>query len=72
MKNIVLEEQMELSLSNAENKRKAGARKKKTNRAGWWFGQMRQIVDKAIDWKARPLPRSHQAYLGLERQETMW
>ena len=46
--------------------------KKPSRRAGWWFGQMRRVVDHAIDWTPKPTPRAHQVYLSLDRQTQQW
>jgi hypothetical protein len=69
MKNITLEVQMELTLASAS---KAAQAKKSPRRAGWWFSQMRQTVDKAIDWKPQPTPPSHQVYMALQRNGPNW
>jgi hypothetical protein len=70
MKEMTLEMQMELTLANAS--KTVNARKTRTRRAGWWFGQMRSAVNKAMDWKPRPAPPSHQVYLSLDRGEPKW
>ena len=36
-------------------------------RAAWWFSQMHQVVDRAIDWSAAPRPRPEQLPLTLAR-----
>jgi hypothetical protein len=69
MKNITLEEQMELTLASSQT---VNARHTRTRRAGWWFGQMRRAVDKALDWKPRPAPPSHQVYMALQKQDANW
>jgi hypothetical protein len=67
MKNITLENQMELTLVKTIAGSKNN-RQNRTRRAGWWFGQMRQVVDRAIDRKPRPTPPTHQVYLALQQQ----
>lgn len=70
MKNIVLEEQMELGLGSAKKIR--SRRASPPRRAGWWFSQMRRVVDRAIDWKPRPPAPAHQAFLTLDRRTPTW
>jgi len=73
MKTAELKNQMELSLEIRANYR--GRRSKKpTRRAGWWLTQMRQVVDRAIDWRPQPIPRAHQVCFVLDRQSqsTNW
>lgn len=41
-------QQLELSLAQVSQLSSRGSRR--SPRAGWWFGQMRQIVDGAPDW----------------------
>jgi hypothetical protein len=65
-----LEEQMELTI--AANVKTVDARKTRTRRAGWWFGQMRRAVDKAMDWKPRAAPPSHQVYMALQKHDANW
>jgi hypothetical protein len=71
MKTAELKKQMELTLEIRMNR---GARhtKRPTRRAGWWFSQMRQTVDRAIDWTPQPLPKRHQVYFALDRQSPNW
>jgi predicted RNA-binding protein with RPS1 domain len=53
--------QMELSLEKAQACPSA-QRRRRTNRASWWFQRMRQVVDKAIDWQTAPSARPEQIY----------
>jgi len=71
MKNIALEDQMELTLGSGAQ-RKAAKRKASPRRAGWWFGQMRRAVDRALDWKPRPAAPAHQDYFALESNPQNW
>ena len=60
-------EQMELSLAGG----KAIAtprREHRMKRAAWWFGQMRQLVNSAIDWETAPAPRPEQPWLELSHR----
>ena len=72
MKNIVLEEQMELTLETQVQNTGRTRRKAQSRRAGWWFGQMRRVVDKAMDWSSNPAPRAHQVHFSLDRQSPNW
>jgi hypothetical protein len=71
MKTNELKEQMELGLETRALRLRRRA-KKPTRRAGWWFGQMRRVVDRAIDWSPRPVPPANQVYLALDRQSPNW
>jgi len=35
---------------------------RRLSRAQWWFAQMRQIVDRAMDWQPAPEPRPEQIW----------
>ena len=37
-------------------------RRRRLNRAQWWFQRMRQIVDRAVDWQPTPPPRPEQIW----------
>jgi hypothetical protein len=38
-------------------------------RAGWWFGQMRNIVSRAMDWESAGSPRPEQIWIpGAHRE----
>jgi hypothetical protein len=71
MKTTELKEQMELTLETRSFRRSRGG-KKRLGRARWWFSQMRQTVDRAIDWTPQPLPRAHQVYFTMERETPNW
>ena len=36
------------------------------SRAAWWFGQMRKVVNAAIEWKPTPVARPEQTYITLD------
>ena len=62
------QQQLELTLagnintnSNARAPKKGG-RKSIAHRADWWFRQMRQVVDRALDWEPAPRFRPEQIW----------
>jgi hypothetical protein len=52
--------QIELSFEAAC--RRLSRRERRLTRAQWWFERMRQVVDRAIDWKSAPQPRPEQMW----------
>jgi hypothetical protein len=47
--------QMELGLSTAQRLANSlNHRRRRANRARWWFAQMRRAVDSALDWQPAP------------------
>jgi hypothetical protein len=42
-----------------------GRRNRRRQRAQWWFGQMRRVVDAALEWRPAPEARPEQVYLTL-------
>lgn len=67
MKEIHLEQnrQLEFGLTREEEARAARRDERRVKRARWWFGQMRQAVNRAIDWSAAPSARPEQVYFPL-------
>ena len=61
-------EQLELGLGRAKLPAASSKRQGRMTRAAWWFGQMRQIVDRAIDWQPAPEARPEQEWLGLSHR----
>ncbi len=48
---------------------KAARREGCIARAGWWFAQMRDIVERAMDWEAAGEPRPEQIWIpGASRE----
>lgn len=43
--------QMELSLKAKRLRAAARQKQLRQERAQWWFGQMRRVVDSALEWK---------------------
>ena len=66
-KQIVIIEQLELSLDGAKPLA-LPPRESRMARAAWWFGQMRRLVSAAVDWQAAPEPRPQQPWLQLSHQ----
>ena len=62
--------QLELSLNSLqESAQRQGNRRPNSHAPGWWFRQMRQIVDRAFDWQPLPAPRPEQIWFpGTHRQ----
>ena len=54
---------MELGLAGANQCPRVARRERRLNQAHWWFDQMRQVVEQAMDWE--PAPRFQPEQLGL-------
>lgn len=65
--NMTTQNQLELSLAGTNRCPRAMKRQVRANRANWWFGQMRQVVDRAFEWEPAPRFESEQILL-TERQ----
>ena len=64
---MINQTQLELELAAAQRCPRSEKRQAKANRASWWFGQMRQVVDRAFEYE--PAPRFHsEQILFTERQ----
>lgn len=62
-------QQMELGFGGQKRLGRSGRRERRMTRAKWWFTNMRQIVDRAMDWQAAAEPRPEQTWLpGANRQ----
>jgi hypothetical protein len=55
-------EQMELGFTGKTNVN-LNKRQQRLQRASWWFGRMRDVVDRAIDWNPSLPGRPEQIYL---------
>jgi hypothetical protein len=44
-------QQLEITLKASTLRRSRSFRRRRMPRASWWFQQMRQVVDQAIEWK---------------------
>jgi hypothetical protein len=60
---------MELGFANGSRLRSVTRRQRRLQRAAWWFSQMRQAVDRALDWQGAPSPRPEQTWLPGTRRE---
>ena len=60
---------MELSLETTSSSRPRIHRVRRQRRAHWWFQQMRQMVERALDHEAAVPPRSEQIYFSLPRRQ---
>ncbi len=56
---------MEFGLSPEQTARSTERRQRRIKRAQWWFGQMRQVVNRAMDWSSAPPARPEQVYFPL-------
>ena len=62
-------EQLELGFHGAEIRPATPPREGRIARANWWFGQMRDIVERAMDWSAEAKPRPEQIWIpGASRE----
>ena len=55
-------EQMELVLGKNKACKSPRRPQRRLSRANWWFDRMREVVDKATDWKPAPPARPEQIY----------
>jgi len=62
-------EQIEMSLENRPRLRPAIGRQRRLRRAHWWFQQMREVVDRALDRDPAPPARPEQIYFSLQRSQ---
>ena len=53
---------MELVLGKAKACNSVRRTQRRMSRANWWFQQMREVVDKAVDWQPAPPARPEQIY----------
>lgn len=63
--------QIELSFSSTSSRRRNSRRQRRLRRAHWWFEQMRQLVNQAMDRRPAPTPRPEQIFLQLARCQPM-
>jgi hypothetical protein len=56
---------MELSLDAKTLRAARQGRRQRRQRAQWWFGQMRRVVDAALEWRPAPPARPAQVYFAL-------
>lgn len=56
------QKQMELGIEKAQGCPSAQKSQRRLSRANWWFQQMREVVDKAVDWRPGPPARPEQIY----------
>jgi hypothetical protein len=60
---LKMTEQMELGFGGANRCPRVVRRERRLNRARWWFDQMRQVVERAMDWEAAPRFQPEQIWL---------
>ena len=56
-------EQLELGFNGIKLLTNAVPRQGRVARATWWFAQMREIVERAMDWNAAGEPRPEQIWI---------
>jgi hypothetical protein len=62
-------EQLELGFNGIQIRVKMTRREGRIARANWWFGQMREVVGRAMDWSAAAEPRPEQIWIrGAHRE----
>ena len=62
-------EQLELGFNRIRPRRNGTQHEGRIARAGWWFAQMREIVQCAMDWDATGAPRPEQIWIpGASRE----
>jgi hypothetical protein len=58
----MMTQQMELGFGGAKRCPSLNRRQRRLRRADWWFEQMREVVDRAFDWKSAPPARPEQIW----------
>ena len=61
--NMMNQEQMELGFGAGSGCGRARRNGRHSQRANWWFEQMRQVVDHAFDWEPAPRFQTDQILL---------
>jgi len=62
-------EQLELGFNAIKLLTSGVPRQGRVARATWWFAQMRQVVERAMDWNAAGEPRPEQIWIpGANRE----
>jgi len=58
-------EQLELGFNPDKSRRGANSTRQESRmtRATWWFAQMREVVERAMDWNAAGEPRPEQIWI---------
>jgi len=56
-------EQLELGFNGIKLLTNSTQRKGRVARAAWWFAQMREVVERAMDWNAAGEPRPEQIWI---------
>ena len=56
------QKQMELGIGKAQGCGSAQRPQRRMSRANWWFQQMREVVDRAVDWQPKPTAQAEQIY----------
>jgi hypothetical protein len=56
------QKQMELGIEKVRNCPSTQRPQRRMSRANWWFQQMREVVDRAVDWQSAPPARPQQIY----------
>jgi len=65
----VTDNQLELGFNGIRPLTNVAGREGRIARAGWWFAQMRDIVERAMDWEAAGEPRPEQIWIpGASRE----
>jgi hypothetical protein len=62
--NNTMKMQLEMTFNRVQFPRTAAPRR---HRARWWFQQMRQVVEAAVDWKPAPPARPEQTCLSFTK-----
>ena len=55
--------QLELGFNGIQPRLNPARREGRIARAGWWFAQMRDIVERAMDWEDAGAPRPEQIWI---------
>jgi hypothetical protein len=64
----MIKDQLEFSLGKTGPGNVTVQRQRRLRRARWWFEQMREVVDRALDRSPAPLPSAEQIYFPLRRE----
>ena len=64
---MIIQPQMELSFDKNAAASRSLARCQRRRRAQWWFDQMRQVVDRALDRRPGLTPPPEQIHLSWSR-----